>query len=76
MVSFTFYDTGGSVIGSPISFNATSDFQQLFFTGNTYGGLFSLQASFPVSGDVTKVGSVTVGLANSLGQTTGSASFQ
>ena len=75
-ISFTFYDTSGNVIGSPILYNATSAFQQLYFTGNTYGGLFSLQANFPVSGDVTKVASVTVGLANTLGQTTGSATFQ
>jgi hypothetical protein len=75
-LSFTFYDTTGKVIGSPISYNASSGFQQLFFTSNTDGGLFSLQASFPVSGDVTQVGSVTVGLANSLGQATSSAAFQ
>lgn len=75
-VSFTFYDTSGAVIGSQILYNATSAFQQLYFSNNTYGGHFSLQANFAVSGDVTKVGSVTVGLANSLGQTTGSASFQ
>ena len=75
-VSFTFYDTSGNVIGSPILYNATSAFQQLYFTNDTQGGMFSLQANFPVSGDITKVGSVTVGLANSLGQTTGSATFQ
>ncbi len=43
-LSFTFYDTSGKVIGSPIGFNAASDFQQLFFVGNTYGGLFSFKA--------------------------------
>jgi hypothetical protein len=75
-LSFTFYDTTGKVIGTPISYNASSGFKQLFFTSNTDGGLFSLQASFPVSGDVTQVGSVTVGLTNSLGQATSSAAFQ
>jgi hypothetical protein len=76
-LSFTFYDTSGKMIGSPISYNASSSFQQLFFTGNTDGGLFSLQASFPVTnGNPALVGSVTVGVANSAGQSTSSASFQ
>ena len=75
-LSFTFYDTSGKVIGSPIGYNAANSFQQLFFSGNTMGGLFSLQATFPVNGDVTKVGSVAVALANSLGSTTNTANFQ
>lgn len=75
-LTFTFYDTTGKIIGNPISYNAAADFKQLFFTNNPDGGLFSLQASFPVtSGSVTQVGSVTVGVANSVGQSTGSASF-
>lgn len=75
-LSFTFYDTSGKVIGSPIAFNEASNFQQLFFVGNNDGGLFSLQGNFPVSGDITKVGSVTVGVTNSTGQSTSSATFQ
>jgi hypothetical protein len=75
-LSFTFYDTTGKIIGSPMSYNATASFQQLFFTNNPDGGLFSLQASFPVTGSITQVGSVTVGVTNSVGQSTGSASFQ
>jgi hypothetical protein len=76
-LSFTFYDTSGKVIGSPIQFNAASSFQQLFFTNNTAGGVFSLQASFPVTGgDITQVGSVAVGVAGSLGQATTNATFQ
>ncbi len=75
-LSFTFYDTSGKAIGSPIQLSAASDFQQLFFTNNTMGGMFSLQASFPVTGNVTQVGSVTAALSNSLGQTTSSATFQ
>jgi hypothetical protein len=74
-LSFTFYDTSGKVIGAPINFNAAAQFHDLFFTGNTYGGLFSLQATFPVSGDITKVGSVNISLANSAGTTTSSATF-
>ena len=75
-LSFTFYDTSGKAIGSPIQFNAAADFQGLFFTNNTMGGIFSLEASFPVTGDVTQVGSVTAGISNSLGQSTSSATFQ
>jgi hypothetical protein len=76
-LSFTFYDTSGKVIGSPIQFNAASSFQQLFFTNNTAGGVFSLQASFPVTGgDITQIGSVAVGIAGSLGQATTNATFQ
>jgi hypothetical protein len=75
-LSFTFLDTAGKAIGSPIQSNAAASFQGLYFTGNTSGGLFSLQANFPVTGDVTQVGSVTVGVTNSLGQSTASATFQ
>jgi len=76
-LSFTFYDTTGKIIGSAIPYNATAAFQQLFFTNNQDGGMFSLQASFPVTGgSVSSVGSVTVTMANSVGQSTSSASFQ
>ncbi len=76
-LSFTFYDPTGKVIGSPITYNAQSDFSQLFFTNNTDGGLFALSATFPVqTGSVTQVGSVTVGVTNSLAQSTASAAFQ
>jgi hypothetical protein len=75
-LSFTFYDTTGKMIGAPISYNAAANFQQLFFTNDTSGGLFSLQANFPVTGDVTQVGSVTVGVTNTNGQSSSSATFQ
>jgi hypothetical protein len=75
-LSFTFHDTSGKAIGSPIQFNAATNFQGLFFTNNTMGGMFSLQASFPVTGDVTQVGSVTAEISNSAGQSTSNATFQ
>ena len=75
-LSFTFYDTSGKVIGSSIQLNASTNFQQLFLNNNQAGGVFSLQASFPVTGDVTQVGSVAVGITNSLGQASTSATFQ
>jgi hypothetical protein len=76
LLSFTFYDPNGKAIGSPIQIDATANFKQLFFNNDTQGGLFSLEASFPVAGDVTQVGSVMVGVSNSLGETTTKATFQ
>jgi hypothetical protein len=74
-LSFTFYDLAGKVI-APITVNAATSFQQYFFTNNTAGGAFTLQASFPVQGDVTQVGSVAIGLSNSLGPTNTTQTFQ
>jgi hypothetical protein len=76
-LSFTFYDTSGKLITpNGIAVNALANFQQLFFTNNTGGGAFSMQASFPVTGDVTQVGSVAVTLNNSAGQVSSSQTFQ
>jgi hypothetical protein len=74
-LGFTFYDTQGNTI-APIQLNATSQFQQLFYTNNTAGGAFSFQATFPVTGDVTRVGSVLVTVTNSAGQATSTVNFQ
>jgi hypothetical protein len=74
---FTFYSTNGQVLTpNGISVNAASSFHQYFFGSPQVGGAFSLQASFPVNGDVTQVGSVAVTLANSVGQTSTTQSFQ
>jgi hypothetical protein len=75
-LSFAFYDISGTLIQPPIVFDATSKFQQHFFTNNQSGGAFSLQAAFPDTGDVTKIGSVAVTLSNSVGQTTVTETFQ
>ena len=76
-LSFTFFDSKGKALNStPMAVDATSAFHQYFFNGNTAGGAFALQASFPVTGDVTQVGSVAVTMANSAGQTTTNLSFQ
>jgi hypothetical protein len=76
-LSFTFYDTSGKLITpNGIAVNALANFQQLFFTNNTGGGAFSMQASFPVTGDVTQVGSVAVTLNNSAGQVSSTQAFQ
>jgi hypothetical protein len=67
-LSFTFYSTTGAVItpGGIIT-DETQAFEQYFFNRNSYGGAFQLQASFPVTGDVTTVGSVDVTMRNSAG---------
>lgn len=74
-LSFTFYDLSGKLI-SPVTVNAATSFQQYFSTNNQAGGAFALQASFPVQGDVTQVGSVAIGLTNSQGQTNTTQTFQ
>jgi hypothetical protein len=56
--------------------DATSAFHQYFFGDSKAGGAFSVQASFPVTGSVTQVGSVRIGLNNSAGTSTVSESFQ
>jgi hypothetical protein len=74
-LSFTFHDLSGNTI-APVTVNAATSFQQYFFTNNQAGGAFALQASFPVQGDVTQVGSVVIGLTNSQGQTNATQTFQ
>ena len=75
-LTFTFYDGSGAAIGSPLTVNESANFQQLFFNDNTAGGAFSLQASFPVTGNVANVGSVGVTMTNSSGQTSVNEVFQ
>ena len=76
-LSYTFYDAQGAQIDSaPMIVDATSDFHQYFFTNDSAGGAFAMQASFPVKGDLTKIGSVAVTLTNTAGQTTSKLSFQ
>jgi hypothetical protein len=74
-VVFTFTYTDGTV-ASPITYDATSSFHNYFFgPSNTSGGQFSLVASFPVSGPVTDVASVTYVMTNSQGTSSGGAAF-
>jgi len=75
-LSFTFYNTSGQVISpGAITVNAASNFKQYFFNNNQGGGVFALQATFPVNGDVTQVGSVTATISNSAGTTSVTQSF-
>ncbi len=76
-LAFKFYDTNGKVLTpSAIGVDASSTFRQYFFNNNQAGGAFALQASFPVKGDVTQIGSVAVTLTNSAGTATSTGTFQ
>ncbi|HEX3683723.1 MAG TPA: choice-of-anchor D domain-containing protein [Bryobacteraceae bacterium] len=75
-LSFTFYNATGQVISpGAITVNAASNFKQYFFDSNQGGGVFALQATFPVNGDVTQVSSVTAAISNSVGSTSTTQSF-
>lgn len=76
-LSFTFYDTSGKILTpTALAVNATSAFHTYFFGQTQVGGAFSVQATFPTSGDATQVGSVGVTINNSAGQTSTTQSFQ
>ena len=67
---FKFYDTAGKLMTpNGISVEAGSSFHDFFFNSNQAGGVFKLQAKFPVNGDVTTIGSVAVAIANSVAAT-------
>jgi hypothetical protein len=75
-LSFTFYGTNGSVLTqTALSVDATSAFSQYFAT-STVGSAFSVQASFPVNGDVTQIGSVAVQMTNAAGTASATENFQ
>jgi hypothetical protein len=64
--SFTFYDTSARTIGSgAIAVDVTAAFQSYFQHSGT--GSFVLRAAFPVTGNITQIGSVAVRLTNSAG---------
>ena len=66
-VNFIFFDPAGKQIGAPVSVAANAGFQQ-YFTSANLGGLFALDANFPVMGDPSKIDAVTVEIINSAGQ--------
>jgi len=66
-MSFAFVDRSGAPIAS-IPADFSTDFQT-FFKGQT-GSSFLMRASFPVTGDVSQVGGVTVVLNNAAGVVT------
>jgi hypothetical protein len=75
-MSFSFLDTSGNAIGSAVSANFVSTFKT-YYGGQTAGSSFQALVSFPVTGSVTTIGSVTVTLTNAAGSaSTGSLTFQ
>lgn len=76
-LAFTFSDLSGNVItASPIAVDASTQFSNYFFTNNQAGGAFAMQASFPVTGDITQIGSFSAQITNSSGVTTAAQNFQ
>jgi hypothetical protein len=77
-LTFSFKDTSGKLLTpTPLTVDATSNFHQYFFgSSNQAGGGFSVVLTFPVSGNITEVGSVTATLQNSAGQTSVTQAFQ
>ncbi|BDC49445.1 hypothetical protein F183_A17610 [Bryobacterales bacterium F-183] len=67
-LAFTFYDTSGrEVAPGAIRVDVRQEFSRFFSTSST-GGVFTLRASFPVSGGAaSQIGSVDVELVNSAG---------
>jgi hypothetical protein len=66
-MSFAFVDRNGGAIAT-VPGDFSSDFQTFFKAQN--GSSFLMRASFPVTGDVSQVGGVTVMLNNSAGVVT------
>lgn len=67
--SFTFYDAAGSPIApGAIGVDLTTQFKAYFATAQ-FGGVFSLHAVFPVTGDSSQIDSVSAVLTNAAGKT-------
>jgi hypothetical protein len=66
-MSFTFYDTGGRLIGDgAVRADFTSAFRA-FYTSARAGSAFQVGVTFPVAGDASQVASVEVELTNAAG---------
>jgi hypothetical protein len=75
-MTFAFFDTSGNAIGSALSADFTTKFQK-YYGGATSGSAFQALVTFPVTGSVASIGSVTVTLTNAAGSaSTGSLPFQ
>lgn len=65
--AFSFFDTGGRLLpGQPIRSPVTQPFRDYFQT-SAAGGMFSLTASFPVTGDASLLGAVEVQFTSAAG---------
>jgi len=68
-LTFSFFDTAGNTLATPISANGGPEFQAYFQDSET-GGSFLLLAVFPVSGDPAQIASFQASVANQAGTTT------
>jgi hypothetical protein len=70
-LAFTFYDTTGKAVAPGlIQSNVTGAFANYYQANPQAGGAFNLQATFPVTGDITQVATVEVQFTNPAGVTT------
>ena len=70
-LGFTFYDTTGQAIPPGlIRVDATGEFKSYFMANPAYGGLFTMLATFPVTGDSSKIAAVDVQVSNTAGVAT------
>jgi len=75
-MTFTFFDTTGKPVGSPVNVDFTQQFQTYFSSQQT-GSTFLMRLSFPIQGNQALVGTVEATLANAAGQApTGTLTFQ
>jgi hypothetical protein len=69
-LSFTFYTASGSeVTPGQIDVNVSNAFSQYYASNQQIGGSFQVTATFPVTGDISKVASVGVTITNPSGAT-------
>ena len=67
-LSFTFHTGSGAVVSpGAISLDVTKDFAGYFQANPQIGGSFVLTATFPVSGDISQIASVTTVINNNAG---------
>ncbi len=67
-LSFSFFDSQGAFIGSPITADYTQLFYNYFYQAEyNAGGMFQMVAHFPVTGGTGQVHSVQVDLINTAG---------
>jgi len=69
-LGFTFYDTSGHAIQpGMIRVDATPDFKRYFTANPSYGGMFTMLATFTVTGNSSLIAAVDVQVSNSAGIT-------
>ncbi|OYW08167.1 MAG: hypothetical protein B7X34_09240 [Acidobacteriia bacterium 12-62-4] len=67
-MNFQFADKAGNPLGGVFSVTPENEWKSYYQTSGL-GGVFRLRAVFPVAGDASLVGSVTVAIANAVGRT-------